>query len=68
MASKSHPVDESWMGSRMPRKEDLRLITGQGKYISDIVLPRMAHAVFVRSDYAHAKIISIDTSAALALP
>ena len=68
MASKSHPVDESWMGSRMPRKEDLRLITGQGKYISDIVLPRMAHAVFVRSDYAHAKIISIDTSAAMALP
>ncbi len=52
----------------MGRKEDLRLITGKGKYISDIVLPRMLHAVFVRSDYAHAKILSIDTTAAEALP
>ena len=68
MASKATPDNGSWMGSRLPRREDLRLVTGQGKYISDIVLPRMAHAVFVRSDYAHAKIVSIDTSAALALP
>ena len=57
-----------WMGARLERKEDLRLLTGQGKYLADIVLPGMLHAVFVRSDYAHARILSIDTSAARALP
>ncbi len=54
----------SWLGSRYGRKEDSRLVAGEGKYISDIVLPRMLHATFVRSEYAHAKILSIDTSAA----
>lgn len=57
-----------WMGARMERKEDLRLVTGQGKYLGDIVLPGMLHAVFVRSEYAHARILGIDTSAALELP
>jgi aerobic carbon-monoxide dehydrogenase large subunit len=57
-----------WMGARLERKEDLRLLTGQGKYLADIVLPGMLHAVFVRSDYAHARILGIDTSAARALP
>ena len=59
---------QEWMGARLERKEDLRLLTGQGKYLADIVLPGMLHAVFVRSDYAHARILSIDTSAARALP
>ena len=59
---------KQWMGARMERKEDLRLVMGQGKYLADIVLPGMLHAVFVRSEYAHAKILSIDTSAARALP
>ena len=59
---------KQWMGARMERKEDLRLVLGQGKYLADIVLPGMLHAVFVRSEYAHAKILSIDTSAARALP
>ena len=57
-----------WMGARLERKEDLRLVTGQGKYLADIVLPGMLHAVFVRSEYAHARITGIDTSAAKALP
>ena len=57
-----------WMGARLERKEDLRLVTGQGKYLADIVLPGMLHAVFVRSEYAHAKILGIDTSAALETP
>lgn len=68
MASKARDEGTVWMGERMGRKEDLRLVTGKGKYLSDIVLPRMLHAVFVRSDYAHAKIVSIDKSAAEALP
>ena len=59
---------QSWMGARLERKEDLRLITGRGKYVADIVLPGMLHAAFVRSDYAHARIKSVDTSEAAALP
>ena len=59
---------QAWMGARLERKEDLRLITGRGKYVADIVLPGMLHAVFVRSDYAHARIKSIDISEAAALP
>ena len=58
----------SWMGARLPRKEDLRLITGQGRYVADIVLPGMLHAVFVRSDYAHARLLKVDVSAALEAP
>lgn len=59
---------QAWMGARMERKEDLRLITGHGRYVADIVLPGMLHAAFVRSDYAHARIKSIATSEAAALP
>ena len=46
-------------------KEDPGLITGSGKYVGDIKLPGMHHVAFVRSPYAHANILSIDTSAAL---
>lgn len=57
-----------WLGARLTRKEDLRLVTGQGRYLADLVLPGMLHALFVRSEYAHARIKSIDASEALALP
>jgi carbon-monoxide dehydrogenase large subunit len=57
-----------WMGARLARKEDLRLVTGTGRYLADIVLPGMLHAVFVRSEYAHARILGIDTAEALAVP
>src|ERR1700749_5069834 len=46
------------------RKEDPRLITGQGTYVDDINLPGQLWAAWVRSPEAHAKIVSIDTSAA----
>lgn len=59
---------KDWMGARLARKEDLRLITGHGKYLADMVLPGMLHAVFVRSEYAHARIVGIDKAAAEALP
>lgn len=58
----------SWIGKSMKRVEDPRLLTGKGKYIDDIELPRMAHAAVMRSPHAHAKIVSIDTSAAKKLP
>ena len=52
----------------MKRKEDARFIRGQGTYLDDIVLPDMLHGAILRSPYAHARIVSIDTSAALAHP
>jgi len=53
---------------RRGRVEDARLITGQGRYADDGTLPNQAHAVFVRSDRAHARILALDTSQALAQP
>jgi aerobic carbon-monoxide dehydrogenase large subunit len=54
--------------STAARKEDLRLLTGHGRYIDDIVVPGALHACFVRSPHAHARIRAIDASAALDLP
>ena len=56
------------VGTRIRRREDPRLITGRGRYTDDIVLPGTLYAAFVRSPYAHAKITSIDLSAAKNLP
>jgi aerobic carbon-monoxide dehydrogenase large subunit len=56
------------IGKPVRRKEDLRLITGRGCYVDDVAVPGLCHAVFVRSPHAHAKIVSIDTVAALAAP
>jgi aerobic carbon-monoxide dehydrogenase large subunit len=53
---------------RMSRKEDARFIRGQGHYVDDVQLPGMLHAAILRSPYAHAGIVSIDVSAALAHP
>jgi carbon-monoxide dehydrogenase large subunit len=53
---------------RLLRKEDARLIRGQGTFVDDLQLPGMLHGAVLRSPYAHARIISIDTSAALAHP
>ncbi len=50
------------------RLEDRRLLTGQGKYTADWNFPKQAYAAFLRSDRAHADIVSIDTAAALAAP
>ena len=49
---------------RMPRKEDVRFLRGRGNYVDDINLPGMLHSAILRSPYAHARIVSIDTSAA----
>ena len=56
------------VGQSVKRKEDVRFITGTGQYTDDIVLANMAHAVFIRSPHAHARIRGIDASAALAMP
>jgi aerobic carbon-monoxide dehydrogenase large subunit len=52
----------------MKRKEDARFIRGKGRYLDDIKLPGMLHAAILRSPYAHARILSIDTSEAEAHP
>ena len=55
-------------GRSVKRKEDPRFIRGRGNYVDDLKLPGMLYMDIVRSPYAHAKILSIDTSKALALP
>ena len=57
-----------YIGESVLRKEDYRFLTGAGQYTDDITLPRMAHAVFVRSPHAHAAIKSVDTRAAKSAP
>ncbi len=56
-----------WVGQSLPRKEENRLLRGRGKFADDIKLRDMLYLRFVRSPYAHAKIVSIDMSAAEAL-
>ena len=57
-----------YIGESVLRKEDPRLVTGEAKYLEDIKLSGMVHAVVKRSDYAHAKIKNIDTSEAEKVP
>src|SRR5438128_10388495 len=57
-----------WLGRSVKRKEDDRFIRGAGNYVDDIKLPGMLHMAILRSPYAHARINSIDTSRASALP
>src|SRR6266516_2730538 len=52
------------IGRAMPRFEDLRFVRGSGNYTDDISVPDQGYAVFVRAPHAHARIVSIDTSAA----
>ncbi|MDA0240431.1 MAG: molybdopterin-dependent oxidoreductase, partial [Proteobacteria bacterium] len=56
------------IGQPVRRKEDLRLLTGAGRYTDDISLENQAHAHFLRASHAHARITHIDVSAARALP
>ncbi len=56
------------IGHSVKRKEDERFIRGKGQYVDDIMLPGMLHMELLRSPFAHARIGSIDTSAAAALP
>jgi carbon-monoxide dehydrogenase large subunit len=55
-------------GQSVPRTEDRALLTGRGRFVDDVSLPGQAHLAFLRSPYAHARIRSIDASAASALP
>ena len=56
-----------YVGTRVSRVEDARLLTGRGTFVDDVTRPGMLHACFVRSPFARARIVGIDPSAALAL-
>jgi len=56
------------IGQSVKRVEDARFIRGKGNYVDDLQLPGMLHLVMLRSPHAHARILSIDTTAASALP
>src|SRR5207247_7064364 len=57
-----------FVGKSVPRREDARLLRGQGQFLADLELPAMAHVAFVRSPVAHARIRSVDTSLAKQSP
>ena len=57
-----------FVGRSIPRREDARLLLGKGQYLADLEFPGMLHAVFLRSPVAHARIGTIDTSAASKAP
>ena len=63
-----HPYERpnSYIGRTLPRSRAMRAVAGRGRYTDDITVPRTLHAAFVRSPYAHAKILNIETAAAKA--
>src|SRR5437867_5385906 len=56
------------IGASLPRLEDARLLTGQGRFSDDFTLPGQAYAVMLRSPHAHARIASVDTAVARKMP
>jgi len=58
----------SYIGRSVSRPNAKRLLAGRGRYVTDLSLPRMLHAAFLRSPYAHARIVSIDAGEARAMP
>jgi carbon-monoxide dehydrogenase large subunit len=58
----------SYIGRSVPRPNLARLVQGRGQYVSDVVLPRMAHVVYLRSPHAHARILRTDAAEAKRAP
>ncbi len=69
-ATTGHTTGHSttWVGADLPRKEDPALVRGSIEYVDDLRFPGMLHAAVLRSPHAHARIVSVDTAAARALP
>src|SRR5207237_5963375 len=55
------------IGTSIQRVEDNRVLTGRGRYVDDVSLPRMLHAAFLRSPHPHARITNVDVSAATSM-
>src|SRR5438477_164251 len=60
--------DASWIGRSVPRRAMAAHTSGRGQFVDDLSAPRMVHAAFVRSPYAHARIDAIDIAAAKERP
>src|SRR5215468_2901585 len=67
-ATITSPLREPLVGAAVRRSEDLRFVTGRGRYVGDITLPGQCHAVVVRSDVAHGRLARIDTAPARRVP
>lgn len=61
-------MTNKFIGKRIVRNEDPRLLTGQALFVDDVEIPGLLHAAFLRSDYAHARLLSIDVTAARQRP
>src|SRR5215831_11104196 len=57
-----------FFGAAVKRREDPRFLRGEGRFVDDVVLPGLLHAAFLRSPHAHARIVSIETTAAASSP
>jgi carbon-monoxide dehydrogenase large subunit len=61
-------VKNTFIGTPMERREDLRFLRGRGEYVDDVAMPGLLYAVILRSSVAHGRLVSIDASAALKMP
>ncbi len=68
MADAKSPYGFRYIGAKRRTKEDPRFVTGRGRFVADIALPGMKHVAIVASPHASARIVSIDSKAALAAP
>jgi carbon-monoxide dehydrogenase large subunit len=66
LPARAQTANGRYVGERIARNEDGRLLTGQALFVDDVELPKMLHAAFVRSPHAHARILGIDAAAARA--
>ena len=61
-------MDSRYLSARVRRNEDARLLTGRARFVDDVRVPGMLHVAFVRSDYAHARLVGVDVAAARQRP
>ena len=61
-------MKNTFIGTPMERREDMRFLRGRGEYVDDVNIPGLLYAVILRSSVAHGRLVSIDASAALAVP
>src|SRR5215207_8408800 len=65
---RSDAMKNTFIGTPMERREDMRFLRGRGEYVDDVAIPGLLYAVILRSSVAHGRLVSIDASAALQVP
>src|SRR5262245_32209415 len=63
--TRSDAMKNTYIGTPMERREDLRFLRGRGTYVDDLKIPGLLYAVILRSSVAHGRLVSVDASAAL---